>query len=131
MNFSRARTPTPLLKTNNLISFETHSEKSVQYQQQIIVKVKFLFISICLNVKLCIVRVEKVRKPQDSPYEGPFRIKKRSVKFLVLTIGDGKTDTVFIDRMKSAYKFYFQDNHPTKGILEKKKQLSAILNGKC
>ncbi|CAB0013451.1 unnamed protein product [Nesidiocoris tenuis] len=48
------------------------------------------------------VRVDSVKKPLQSPFDGPFRVLKRNSKFFTLDI-NGRTDTVSIDRLKPAF----------------------------
>lgn len=48
------------------------------------------------------VRVDRVRRPLESPYTGPLRVVTRSNKFFVVELPSGKTDTVSINRLKPA-----------------------------
>ena len=48
------------------------------------------------------VRTDSVRKPLQSPYEGPFPVLKRTPKFFTISI-NGKSQNVTIDRLKVAY----------------------------
>nr|VZI47389.1 unnamed protein product [Spirometra erinaceieuropaei] len=47
------------------------------------------------------VRCDRVRKPLESPYEGPFRVLTRNSKTIRILRGD-KEDVVSIDRVKAA-----------------------------
>ena len=49
------------------------------------------------------VRVDRVRRPLESPYIGPLRVMKRSHKFFVVEMPSGKTDSVSINRLKPAH----------------------------
>lgn len=51
------------------------------------------------------VRHDAVRKPLQSPYDGPFRVLDRSDKFYTLDL-NGRRDTVSINRLKPAYLDY-------------------------
>ena len=46
------------------------------------------------------VRRDAVKPPLQPPYDGPFRIIKRTDKFFVLDL-NSKWDTIAIDRLKS------------------------------
>ena len=48
------------------------------------------------------VRVDTVKKPLQRPYDGPFRVVRRTRKSFVI-LRNGKHDTVAIDRVKPAY----------------------------
>ncbi|BHF65921.1 hypothetical protein SprV_0200893500 [Sparganum proliferum] len=48
------------------------------------------------------VRHDAVRRPLQPPYDGPYRVLRRSAKDVVIG-RSGKTDTVSIDRVKPAY----------------------------
>nr|VZI40796.1 unnamed protein product [Spirometra erinaceieuropaei] len=48
------------------------------------------------------VRHDAVRRPLQQPYDGPYRVLRRSDKDVVID-RNGKTDTVSIDRVKPAY----------------------------
>lgn len=48
------------------------------------------------------VRVDRVRQPLEQPYEGPYRVVKRTKKYFTLLM-NGKEDSVCIDRLKPAY----------------------------
>ena len=49
------------------------------------------------------VRVDRVRRPLESPYIGPLRVVNRSPKFFIVEFPSGETDTVSINRLKPAY----------------------------
>ena len=55
------------------------------------------------------VRHDAVRKPLQSPYDGPYLVLERTDKFFKLNI-KGREDTVSIDRLKPAYLDI--DSHP-------------------
>ena len=48
------------------------------------------------------VRHDAVKKPLQQPYDGPFRVLKRSAKFYTLDL-NGRQDTVSVDRLKPAH----------------------------
>ena len=48
------------------------------------------------------VRRDAVKPPLQPPYDGPFRIIKRTDKFFVLDL-NSKWDTIAIDQLKVAY----------------------------
>ena len=48
------------------------------------------------------VRVDRVRRPLEAPYTGPFLIKKRQPKYFTLETNTGASQTVSIDRLKPA-----------------------------
>lgn len=48
------------------------------------------------------VRVDRVRKPLEAPYTGPYAVKERKPKFFILEFPSGRTDSVSIDRLKPA-----------------------------
>ncbi|BHF82687.1 hypothetical protein SprV_0802582600 [Sparganum proliferum] len=57
------------------------------------------------NLDTCdfvLVRHDAVRRPLQPPYDGPYKVLRRSDKHFVIE-RNGKTDTVSIDRVKPAY----------------------------
>ena len=56
-------------------------------------------LSTCTHV---FVRLDAVRKPLDPPYDGPYKVLGRQVKYFVLEI-NGKQKTVTLDRLKPAF----------------------------
>ena len=48
------------------------------------------------------VRVDRVKKPLQPPYRGPYKVLERHPKYFVLDY-NGKTDSLSIDRLKVAY----------------------------
>jgi cleavage and polyadenylation specificity factor subunit 1 len=44
------------------------------------------------------IRIDRVKKPLETPYEGPYRVLKRCKKYFVLDL-NGKEDSVSIDRL--------------------------------
>ena len=48
------------------------------------------------------VRVDRVKRPLEPPYDGPFKVLDKKDKFFTLLI-NGKPSTVSIDRLKVAY----------------------------
>lgn len=55
------------------------------------------------SCKKVYVRVDRVRTPLEAPYEGPYRVIKRSKHWFKLEM-NGRKDTVNIDRLKPAYE---------------------------
>lgn len=55
------------------------------------------------TTKRVFVRVDRVKKPLEPHYEGPYDVIKRSKKYFVIQFAD-KQDTVSIDRLKPAYE---------------------------
>lgn len=49
------------------------------------------------------VRVDRIRRPLEAPYTGPFRVVSRSTKTFTVETPSGDKDTVSIDRVKPAY----------------------------
>ena len=56
-------------------------------------------------------RVDRVRHPLQSPYEGPYPVLKRSDKSFVITKA-GKDVTVSLDRLKPYFTCTFKTTHP-------------------
>ncbi|UYV75534.1 hypothetical protein LAZ67_13000536 [Cordylochernes scorpioides] len=48
------------------------------------------------------IRKDRVKKPLEPAYEGPFKVLKRTVKYLTVMV-KGKEDNVSLDRLKPAY----------------------------
>lgn len=46
------------------------------------------------------VRIDRIRRPLEAPYEGPFVVKQRLDKHFLIERLDGSTDTIAIDRLK-------------------------------
>ncbi|XP_076042234.1 uncharacterized protein LOC143026118 [Oratosquilla oratoria] len=49
------------------------------------------------------VRVDRVRKPLEAPYRGPFKVLRRSDKTFTILLPSGANETVSIDRLKPAH----------------------------
>lgn len=49
------------------------------------------------------VRVDRIRRPLEAPYSGPFRVVSRSSKTFTLETPSGRRESVSIDRIKPAY----------------------------
>nr|VZI10452.1 unnamed protein product [Spirometra erinaceieuropaei] len=67
-----------------------------------------------LNLDTCdfvLVRREAVRLPLQPPYDGPYKVLRRSDEHFVIE-RNGKTDTVSIGRVKPAYLDYCQSTLP-------------------
>ncbi|GBO31157.1 hypothetical protein AVEN_136213-1 [Araneus ventricosus] len=50
------------------------------------------------------LRIDRVRKPLEPPYAGPYKVLSKTEKIFTVEI-DGKPTTVSIDRLKTAYLF--------------------------
>ncbi|CAH8820985.1 unnamed protein product [Trichobilharzia szidati] len=62
-----------------------------------------VFVHPCLKTSSHVfVRRDSVRRPLEPPYDGPYKVIKRTDKFFVLD-KKGREDTVSIDRLKPAY----------------------------
>lgn len=48
------------------------------------------------------VRIDRVKRPLEAPYSGPFEVVERFDKYFILKLSTGKTDAVSIDRLKPA-----------------------------
>ena len=48
------------------------------------------------------VRVNRVKKPLEPPYDGPFKVITRKKKYFKIAQPNGKMDVVCIDRLKPA-----------------------------
>lgn len=49
------------------------------------------------------LRVDRVRRPLEAPYKGPFRVLRRTPKVFTLELISGKSECVSVDRLKPAY----------------------------
>ncbi len=54
------------------------------------------------RTRLVFVRRDAVKKPLQQPYDGPYRVLRRSSKFYTLDL-IGRTDTVSVDLLKPAH----------------------------
>ncbi|KAJ3649312.1 hypothetical protein Zmor_021063 [Zophobas morio] len=63
------------------------------------------------------VRVDRVKRPLESPYDGPFKVLDKKDKFFTLLIND-KPSTVSINRVKV----------PITSVLRKRTSLQRILH---
>lgn len=68
------------------------------------------------------MRVDRVKQPLESPYEGPYEVIRRRKKFFVLRLPAGD-DSVSIDRLKPAFEL--SDN------VQPEKKTSILKNTKC
>ncbi|UYV63627.1 hypothetical protein LAZ67_2005063, partial [Cordylochernes scorpioides] len=71
------------------------------------------------DLKICshvFIRTDRVKKPLEPPYEGPFPVLERTDKYFTLKV-KGKNVTTSIDRLRPAYLLADSDNitaeHPT------------------
>ncbi|UYV84800.1 hypothetical protein LAZ67_X003567 [Cordylochernes scorpioides] len=62
-------------------------------------------------------RVFSVKKTLETPYRGPFLVKKRQEKYFLLQI-NGKEVNISIDRLKPAYLLCKEDPEPTRVNLD-------------
>ena len=46
------------------------------------------------------VRIDRVKRPLEAPYQGPFEVIARQEKTFIISLPSGKTDTISIDRLK-------------------------------
>ncbi|GBP17363.1 Retrovirus-related Pol polyprotein from transposon 412 [Eumeta japonica] len=76
------------------------------------------------SCKFVFVRVDRVRKPLEAAFEGPFEVEKRYKKYFVIKRGNSK-DKVTVDRIKPAKTYRCdvqeprkesQDNQETEGM---------------
>ncbi|UYV79078.1 hypothetical protein LAZ67_17001042 [Cordylochernes scorpioides] len=74
------------------------------------------------DLKTCshvFIRTDRVRKPLEPPYEGPFPVLDRTDKYFTLKV-KGRNVTISIDRLRPAYLLADSDNltseHPTAAI---------------
>lgn len=49
------------------------------------------------------LRVDRIRRPLQAPYTGPYRVLTRSSKVFTLELPSGERQTVSVDRLKPAY----------------------------
>lgn len=62
------------------------------------------------------LRIDRVRRPLEQPYSGPYKVLSRTEKFFQLDI-NGKKETISIDRLKPAYLLCPEKiSFPTKGL---------------
>ena len=64
------------------------------------------------NSQFVFLRVDKVRKPLQSPYDGPYRVIARTAKFYTIDLHE-KQEVVSVDRLKPAHIDNLPDNHST------------------
>jgi cleavage and polyadenylation specificity factor subunit 1 len=48
------------------------------------------------------VRVDRVRRPLEAPYSGPYVVKRRHPKYFIIELSTGKEQSVSVDRLKPA-----------------------------
>jgi len=56
-----------------------------------------------IKSKFVWVRVDRIRKPLEAPYSGPYRVRNFAEKTVTIVKEDGTTDTVSLNRIKPAY----------------------------
>ena len=49
------------------------------------------------------IRVDRVRKPLEAPYQGPFKVLQKQPKFFIVELPSGKQESVSVDRLKPAH----------------------------
>lgn len=49
------------------------------------------------------IRIDRVRRPLEAPYSGPFEVIERQPKYFKIKFNNGKEDNISIDRLKPAY----------------------------
>jgi cleavage and polyadenylation specificity factor subunit 1 len=74
------------------------------------------------------VRVDKVRKPLEPPYIGPFKVIKRCKKYFRLRYDNGKEDTVAVDRLKPAFILSDDQTDSKEPIIAVKKSNLKVKN---
>ena len=70
------------------------------------------------------VRVDRVKRPLEAPYTGPFEVLERNEKFFTVKYPSGRTDTIAVHRLKPYYPPLEcpQKNTPTKLTINKQPQ---------
>ena len=76
------------------------------------------------------VRVDRVRKPLEAPYSGPFVVRKRYEKFFVVEKCTGKTESISIDRLIPARSTPVSVAPKTQPVKEPEPQLPPIKKSK-
>ena len=107
--------PRPLISQDNLCEETSNlSSKVVKELSQQMSKINFDELStgrlhsrpksfIPEDLKVCShvwIRVDRIRKPLEAPYMGPFKVIKRSDKFFVIETVKGNQQSISIDRLK-------------------------------
>ncbi|XP_015929654.3 uncharacterized protein [Parasteatoda tepidariorum] len=57
------------------------------------------------------MRIDRVRKPLESPYQGPYKVMDKSEKYFVISY-KGKNVSISIDRLKPAYLLNSENENP-------------------
>ena len=71
------------------------------------------------------VRIDRVRKPLEAPYQGPFLVKNKNSKIFQILLPNGKTENISIDRVKPAY---VSKNLPTQKVTPTSTYLTVTPN---
>ena len=56
-------------------------------------------------------RIDRVLKPLEAPFEGPFKVVSRAPKTFKIELLDGRTSVVSIDRLKPCFSFVNESKH--------------------
>ena len=80
------------------------------------------------------LRLDKVRKPLETPYTGPFKVIERNPKYFVIEVSDNVHNTVSIDRLKPFIESLcnkFKFNHNSDDVREITVNHNSHGNKKC
>ncbi|XP_037827262.1 uncharacterized protein LOC119615258, partial [Lucilia sericata] len=84
------------------------------------------------NLESCshvFVRTDAVRKPLQQPYDGPYRVLKKTDKFFTLDV-NGSSKVISIDRLKPAFMFNDEIIEEPKSVTIQLKRIPSNVNQK-